>query len=230
MGNLGNEIIGKEAKKVDSLTKEGLMERKRLTSFRNRVSTALLGLCLVMHCGEVVSDKIVEGSAKKSELGGFPKECASEDGENLAKDFLGRWVGKLNQWENEAYLITEGELVSKPSEAILLDGKKALLCLPISISGVSYGKNGGIYRWGDKFCMIQWCDSCKQNIVIPLKKEGDVIQLGMPNKNYSLFGFGIDRNTTLDDRMNTMHDEQDFHYNPKTWIEYKRVTQNPTSK
>jgi len=53
------EIIGKKGAD-ETLTTEGLMGRKRLVSFRGRVSFVLLGLCLVMRCGEGLSDQATE--------------------------------------------------------------------------------------------------------------------------------------------------------------------------
>ena len=75
------EIIGK---KVSGLTTEGLVERKRLVSFRGRISFVLLGLCLAMRCGENMSDQVAEGPVSAQAEKG-PADSAEEPAKEPAK-------------------------------------------------------------------------------------------------------------------------------------------------
>ena len=64
---------------------------------------------------------------------------------------------------------------------------------------------------------------------IPLRKEGDTIQLGMPNPQGGYFG-SFSRFDSMQRRVGVYHGEWDFHYNPAHWIKYSRIKINPGLK
>ncbi len=149
-----------------------------------------------------------------------PHECGKnpEVPENPAFGYLGDWKGQ--KWGDRIGIKQKFDK-PLPDKIVKLDQKEASLLLPISIDNIPFGRDGGIYRWNGKLCMILWCNACRHNIVMALQKKGETIEFGMP-KGYNDYALGK--------KMIPAHTERDYHYNPEKWVDYSSAKESDKGK
>jgi len=182
----------KPTPEANPLTKEGLMERKRLVSFRGRVSFVLLSLGLVLHCGDSLSDKVAEEPAQKI------AEATPEKPKNPALQFLGEWGLSLKGIIDENIVIRSWAPEGKADPPKELGWGKGImkLVLPVKFK-MNLGAKmptkdmqiveffGGIYKLpeGDYFL------ACKDNLGLGYRMkiaQGDLLFAPVYIKNSQL--------------------------------------------
>ena len=152
---------------------------------------------------------------------GIGKSCAGEFRagkyenleENPARIYLGEWTGDSlgdyirlskstgnpDEWAHEEIEIPEMGV--------------ARLILPIDIPQLSYARRGGIYQLNEYHALILYCLTCRKDIVLGLKKEGEQMKIGLHDSHMN----------SLDAQMLTGHTARHLTYNPQKWISYNPV-------
>ena len=143
---------------------------------------------------------------------GIRKSC-SESSENLALVYLGKWKGVL-AGDHIAIRQLSTDNPEQPLEKIDVGKEEAFLLLPINTPNMPFGRIGGIYKMDDKHLFVLWCDTCKNNVVMGIRKTEDGCEVGIPDT--------LPNSIAME--MCMIHDERHRKYDPSKWLKYKFIS------
>ncbi len=121
----------------------------------------------------------------------------------------------FGKWKKRGEIVTIEDRPDKkvPETHDLADGRTAELIRPIRVKGSGSDLHlmirEGLYDIDGNHAIIALCDVCRVYVIFAVKRDGDNLLVGVPQRGYS----------GIVDGMWHMH-SQKLRYDPKKWITY----------